>query len=176
MISDQGREFVCKSNAESMKLAGTDHHVTSAYHPQSNGLCEQLNQTIQNIQLKRVNDNQDDWDELLPAALFAIRTSKQKSTQYSPFQMMFGRCSLYYPIILVIYCTCDTAENQSFTMEVEFECTSEENMEEHGMEEVFGNMLEMKHKMFDDARKNIHKAQERYKKDFDKKKKQIRGI
>ena len=49
-------------------------------------------------------------------------------------------------------------------------------MEEHGMEEVFGKMVEMKHKMFDDARKNIHKAQERHKKDFDKKKKQIRGI
>ena len=47
-----------------MKLSGTDHRVTSAYHPQSNGLCEQLNQTLQNIQLKRVNDNQDDWDEL----------------------------------------------------------------------------------------------------------------
>ena len=54
-------------------------------------------------------------------------------------------------------------------MELEFESTSEENMEEHDVEEVFGKMLEMKHKMFDDARKNIHKAQERYKKDFDKK-------
>ena len=97
-----------------MKLSGTDHRFTSAYHPQSNGLCEQLNQTLQNILLKRVNDNQDDWDELLPAVLFAIRTSKQKSTQYSPFQLMFGSCSLYHPFILVIYCTCDTTENQSF--------------------------------------------------------------
>ena len=53
-------------------------------------------------------------------------------------------------------------------MELEYECTSEEKMEEHGMEEVFGKMLEMKHKMFD-ARKNIHKAQERYKKNLTKK-------
>lgn len=133
-----------------MKLSGTDHRITSAYHPQSNGLCERLNQTLQNILLKRVNDNHDDWDELLPAALFAISTSKQKSTQHSPFQMMFGR-------------------KPKLPMELEFECTSEENMEEHGMEEVFGKMLKMKYKMFDDARTNIHKAQERYKKDFDKK-------
>ena len=35
------------------------------------------------------------------------------------------------------------------------------------MEEVFGKMLEMNHKMFDEARKNIHKAQERYKKNYD---------
>ena len=103
-----------KLNEELMKLSGTDYCVTSAYHPQSNGLCERLNQTLQNILLKRVNENQDDWDVLLPAALFAIRTSKQKSTQYSPFQLMFGRCSLYHPFILVIYCTCDTTGNQSF--------------------------------------------------------------
>ena len=91
MISDQGREFVIQLNQELMKLSGTDHRTTSAYHPQSNGLCERLNQTLQNTLLKRVNDDQDNWDELLPVVLFAIRTSKQKSTCYSPFELMFGK-------------------------------------------------------------------------------------
>lgn len=70
---------------------GTDHRITSAYHPQSNGLVERLNQTLQNTLMKQVNDHQNNWDELLDPALFAIRTSKQKSTKYTPFELMFNR-------------------------------------------------------------------------------------
>ena len=65
--------------------------MTSAYHPQSNGLVERLNQTIQSILLKVVNDHQNNWDELLDPVLFAIRTSRQKSTKYTPFEIMFNR-------------------------------------------------------------------------------------
>lgn len=74
-----------------MTYAGTDHRVTSAYHPQSNGLVERLNQTLQNVLLKLVNDHQNNWDDLLHPALFAIRTSRQKSTKYTPFELMFNR-------------------------------------------------------------------------------------
>ena len=58
-----------------MKL-GTDHQMTSAYHSQTNGLVERLNQTVQNILLKVVNEQQNNWDDLLDHALFTIRTSK----------------------------------------------------------------------------------------------------
>ena len=44
MISDQGSEFV---KVELFALTGTEHHATSAYHPQSNGLTERFNQTLQ---------------------------------------------------------------------------------------------------------------------------------
>ena len=75
--------------------AGTHHRITSAYHLQSNGLVERLNQTVQNILLKLINEHQDNWDELLDSALFSIRTSKQKSTKYTPFEIMFkiGLCN-----------------------------------------------------------------------------------
>ena len=78
---------------------GTDHRITSAYHPQSNGLVERLNQTLQNTLVKQVNDHQSNWDVFLDPALFAIRTSKQKSTKYTPFELMFNR----YAIIHVQY-------------------------------------------------------------------------
>ena len=39
---------------------------------------------------KLVNDNQRDWDTLLPAIAFAYRTSTQETTGLSPF-LMFGR-------------------------------------------------------------------------------------
>ena len=49
MILDQGREFVNQLNQELMKLSGTDHYITSACHPQSNGLCERLNQEERSV-------------------------------------------------------------------------------------------------------------------------------
>ncbi|XP_064383396.1 uncharacterized protein LOC135332020 [Halichondria panicea] len=91
LISDQGREFVNQVNTELFRFTGTEHRVTSAYHPQTNGLTERFNQTLQTALLKYVNDSQTDWDYHLPAILFAYRTSKQKATKYSPFELMFCR-------------------------------------------------------------------------------------
>ena len=58
----QGREFVNRINEELFKLCGTDHRISSAYHPQSNGLDERMNQTLTRAIVKFVNDNHDDWD------------------------------------------------------------------------------------------------------------------
>ena len=63
----------------------------SAYHPQTNGLTERFNQTLQTALLKVVNETQTDWDEHLPAVLFVYRTSQQKATKLTPFEMMFCR-------------------------------------------------------------------------------------
>ena len=96
IISDQGREFVNALNASLMKLTGTSHRISSAYHPQTNGLVERFNQTLQNSLMKSCSNPNEDWDVILPLVLFAIRTSTQKSTKYSPFQLMFNRYYYFY--------------------------------------------------------------------------------
>lgn len=65
--------------------------MTSAYHPQSNGLDERFNQTLERALQKTVNEQQDDWDEAIDDILFAYRTSVHATTKYSPFYLMFGR-------------------------------------------------------------------------------------
>ena len=72
-------------------LTGTEQRVTSAYHLQSNGLTERLNQTLQMSLLKVVNDTQSDWDDHLPAILFAYHTSVQKAIKVTPFEVMYLR-------------------------------------------------------------------------------------
>ncbi|KAL5457779.1 hypothetical protein EMCRGX_G035073 [Ephydatia muelleri] len=42
-ITDQGREFVNKVNDELCRFTGVQCNLTSAYHPQSNGLDEWFN-------------------------------------------------------------------------------------------------------------------------------------
>ena len=57
----------------------------------TNGLTERLNQTLSRALSKLVNEEHNDWDQKLDTILFAYRVSKQKSTGYSPFYMMFHR-------------------------------------------------------------------------------------
>ena len=76
MISDQGREFVNSVKAELFELTCTEHRVTSAYHPQTNGLTERFNQTLQTALVKIVNDNQNEWEDHLSAVLFAYWTAQ----------------------------------------------------------------------------------------------------
>ena len=89
--SDQGREFINSLNDKLFKLTGVQHIISAAYHPQTNGLDERFNQTLQRALLKMVNENENQWDKFLDSVLFAYRTSRQASTKYSPFFLMFGR-------------------------------------------------------------------------------------
>ena len=98
--SDQGREFINSLNDKLFKLTGVQHIISAAYHPQTNGLDERFNQTLQRALFKMVNKNKNQWDKFLDSVLFAYRTSRQASTKYSPFFLMFGR-ELKLPIDLI---------------------------------------------------------------------------
>ena len=76
VMSDQGREFVNKVNQVLFELTGTDHRISSAYHPQTNGLDERMNQTLKGALVKYVNENQNDWDVHIKSVLFTYRTSR----------------------------------------------------------------------------------------------------
>ena len=69
----------------------TEHRISSGYHPQTNGLVERFNQTLQRSLVKMVNKEQNNWDDFIDSILFAYRTSIQKSTNHSPFQIMYCR-------------------------------------------------------------------------------------
>ena len=84
-INDQGKEFVNEISNELHRLTGTDQRVTSAYHPQSNGLCERQNRTIKDSLIKVLEGNADKWPDIVEGVLFAHRVSVHFSTKFSPF-------------------------------------------------------------------------------------------
>ncbi|KAL1274360.1 hypothetical protein QQF64_027174 [Cirrhinus molitorella] len=91
IITDQGKEFVCKLNDSIFNMLKIKHAVASAYHPQTNGQDERTNQNIKRTLRKYVNDNHNDWDLHLPAVVYGINTAKQYSTRHSPYFLLFHR-------------------------------------------------------------------------------------
>ena len=157
VMSDQGREFVASVNKTLFELTGTDHRISSAYHPQTNGLDERMNQTLTKSLLKLVNVNKDNWDLLIDPVLFAYRTSKHDSTKYTPFFMMYKR-EAKLPIELAI--PSRPEEGESTTHEL-------------SLDETIEHMTKLKNEIKSKASSNIEKAQERQKKNYDKKHKPV---
>lgn len=91
LISDQGTSFSSKEFADFARKCRFRHIMASAEHPETNGLVERVNRAIASTLAAFVNWSQDDWDEKLPQAIFAINTAKQSTTQITPFELVYGR-------------------------------------------------------------------------------------
>ena len=48
---------------------------TSAYHPQTDGLVERFNGILARILSHYVEENQGNWDQIIPFALMAYRSA-----------------------------------------------------------------------------------------------------
>ena len=90
LLSDGGSQFVAELMENVLKILGIKHSVSTAYHPQTNGLCERANGTIKSLICKVAHDNPGNWDRLLPCVLFAYRESPQETTGFAPFELVYG--------------------------------------------------------------------------------------
>jgi len=91
MVSDQGGTFVSELATYIYKQLGINKRVTTAYHPQSNGVTERFNGTLKQLLKMWSNEEQDDWDELLCYALFSYNTNYHRIIQEVPFFVKEGR-------------------------------------------------------------------------------------
>ena len=98
---DQGREFENKVMQELCLLCGSHTTRTTPYHPESDGLVERLNRTLLMMLAMFASENKDwDWDDLLPAAMMAYRSSVHESTGFSPYRFIFREeCTLLMDIV-----------------------------------------------------------------------------
>ena len=90
-INDQGKEFVNEVSENLHEMTGIEQRNTSAYHPQSNGLCERQNRTIKDSLAKVLEEKPKEWPNIIDGILFAHRVSIHYSTKYSPFFLMYNR-------------------------------------------------------------------------------------
>ena len=73
------------------EMTGTGQRVTSAYHPQSNGLCERQNRTIKDSLVKILEKKPKVLPKIIDGILFTHRVSVHYSTKYSPFFLLYNR-------------------------------------------------------------------------------------
>ena len=90
-LMDQGSNFTSQLLAELYRLLHIHPIRTSPYHPQTDGLVEQFNQTLKSMLRKAITDERKDWDKLVPYLLIAYREVPQASTGFSPFELLYGR-------------------------------------------------------------------------------------
>ena len=88
--SDRGSQFTGDLLSEVAKMLGISHTQTPAYNPKSNPV-ERQHRTLQQALTTLVDGNPRRWEQMLPHALFAMRTTVSRSTGFAPFQLMFGR-------------------------------------------------------------------------------------
>ncbi len=90
ILTDRGTVFVSKLCEKMCEIIGCDLVHTSPYRPQSNGVLERLHGTLKPMLSKAV-DKGIDWADFLPMALFTIRQVPNRSTGFSPHELVFGR-------------------------------------------------------------------------------------
>ena len=66
-----------------------EHQNSVPYHPQMNGTVEAANINIKKI-LVKINNNYNDWHELLPFALCSYRTSIHTPMGETSYSLVYG--------------------------------------------------------------------------------------
>ena len=69
---------------------GIKHVLSSAYHPESQGVLERFNSTLKNMLRACCVDNKMNWDECIPFFMFAVRDTVQETLGFTPFELVFG--------------------------------------------------------------------------------------
>jgi hypothetical protein len=91
ITSDRGSQFVARF-WEQLHTSFRTHLIHSlAYHPQTNGQTEQVNQILEDMLMPCVMEHPDSWDKNLPWDEFLYNNSYKESLKMAPFEVLYGR-------------------------------------------------------------------------------------
>jgi len=91
IVSDRDPVFTSAFWRELMRLMGSKLHMTSAFHPQSDGQSEAANCVIVMYLRCFTGDRPRQWLRWLPWAEYVYNTAYQASLQETPFRVVYGR-------------------------------------------------------------------------------------
>lgn len=121
---------------------------------QGNGLDERFNQTLQNMLTKMVKDERENWESCVDGCIYAYNSAVHESTLYTPFELMFGRKAIL-PIDIEMD---DQAED---------ELIAQFNRDDDS--QAAQAIMRKRSEDFKLAKANISKAQQKQKRDYDRK-------
>ncbi|TPX47206.1 hypothetical protein SeLEV6574_g02779 [Synchytrium endobioticum] len=91
ITTDRGPQFKSRFWKALLNLLGSKSSLSTAYHLQTDGQSERVNQELEAYLRCFTSYNQDDWADLLPQAEFAHNKSVHSSTGMSPFFATTGQ-------------------------------------------------------------------------------------
>ena len=90
IISDRGPQFASAFAKELSKLLNYNLSLSTAYHPQSNGKTECVNQEVETYLRIFCGSNPGSWADKISHAEFAHNHRPHSITSQSPFYLMMG--------------------------------------------------------------------------------------
>lgn len=96
-VSDRGTQFNNHFLKRLYELLGIHPSFSTAYHPQSDGQTERVNQILENYLRNYVSHRQDNWVELLPLAEWSYNNHASSTTGQSPFMLWYGEHPQFHP-------------------------------------------------------------------------------
>jgi hypothetical protein len=91
IVSDRDPVFTSQFWRELFRLAGVKLHMSSAFHPQSDGQSEAANKVITMLLRCLSGDRPREWLRWLPWTEFCYNSGFQSSLKTSPFRVVYGR-------------------------------------------------------------------------------------
>src|SRR5882724_1379430 len=85
IVSNWGKHFISQFWWLLCQLLGIKANLLTAYHPETDGRTEQVNQILEQYLWVYINYQQDDWVNLLPLAEFAYNNMLHSATMVTPF-------------------------------------------------------------------------------------------
>ena len=91
-MSDRGSEYVNTAIDLISTKMKINRRIGSTYHPEFSSRTERCHRCLNDIIAKGIqNKNHSEWKEVFPCALFAMRPCVNDSTQYLPYELIYGR-------------------------------------------------------------------------------------
>jgi hypothetical protein len=91
IVSDRGTQFTSRFWRSLQRALGTKLDFSSAYHPQTDGQAERVNQILEDMLRACVLTYGKDWEDSLPYAEFSYNNNYQASIKMSPYEALYGR-------------------------------------------------------------------------------------
>ena len=91
VVLDRGSQFAAELTKELNRMLEIETRLSTAFHPQTDGQTERMNQELEQYLRFFVEHRQKDWLEWLASAEFAVNNKAHLATKVSPFMANYGR-------------------------------------------------------------------------------------
>jgi hypothetical protein len=97
IVSDRGPQFASKAFIKLLKLLGIHSALSTAYHPQTDGMTEWVNQEIEAYLSIYCTSHPEEWSTASHTMEFTHNNRRHADQQKTPFELMFGDSPIAIP-------------------------------------------------------------------------------